>query len=256
MAEAQSNDAMGYEQPKAVETAQEPAPTMTAREQLNIAVKEVTVNEDGKLQYPTDMDAMTREAVASEKKFRDTQSGYTKSQMANKELEAENQALQKQLAENHMPLELTKDESERLDDLKFSDPEAWRKELNNLETTKIQEAREKLAESTAEVRQQANHSFEQDRRIGQLEEFNKGREIPLDDNVLANDIPPRISNKLANNEITFSDFLAEVDVYLGKQKVVANPTNPTTPDLHRVTGGATPSNQTGEAEIDYNTVVF
>ena len=58
--------------------------------QVNNLLKETKVTDDGKFEFPEGTADWAKVAVANEKKFRDTQSGYTKSQQDNKALQAEN----------------------------------------------------------------------------------------------------------------------------------------------------------------------
>ncbi len=63
-----------------------------------------------------------------------------------------------------------------------------------------------------------NHDLDGDdelqRRYDYLDEFNEGREVPITPELLDDDIPPRITNKLAKGEITFEKYLDEVSEYL------------------------------------------
>ncbi len=260
MAEAnqpdKSQDMMGYE--TQTEQKEVVTPSISVQEQVNTALKEVTVGEDGKLQYPTDMDPLLKSAVASEKKYRDTQSSFTKGQINLTELEAENIALREQIANNsQMPLELTQEDADRLNDLKFTDPEAWRKEINTLETSHSKKNLEALNEVTADVRTKAGQQFEMNRRGDVLARFNEGRENPINDEVITNDIPPRITNKLNEGKISFEDFLSEVDSYLSKGKTVNKEADPKLPELHKRNGGSTPAHAaSGEDELNYVNMTF
>jgi uncharacterized protein YpiB (UPF0302 family) len=62
-----------------------------------------------------------------------------------------------------------------------------------------------------------NEDDELQRRYDYLDEFNKEREVPITPELLGNDIPPRITNKLAKDEITFEEFLDGVSEYLKYQ---------------------------------------
>jgi len=231
---------------------------ITPIESLNKAIGEVTTDDKGKLVFPEAMDPTMRLAVTAEKKYRDTQSSYTKGQMTLNGLEAENLALREQLTKGIVkPLELTPEETTRLDDLKFTAPDEWRKEINLLEAKQQESNREEVGKMTEGIRTQADEKYEGQRRVSVLEEFNRGRTMPLTDTQLMNDIPPSISNKLGKGDITFEQFLAEADVYLSKGKTVKNPDNPTLPDLQDTTGSSTPSkNGEDDNKIDYASIVF
>jgi hypothetical protein len=57
------------------------------------------------------------------------------------------------------------------------------------------------------------------RRYRYLDEFNIGREIPITTEILNNDIPSRINDRLANSEVIFEEYLDEVSEYLEKEKL-------------------------------------
>lgn len=57
--------------------------------------------------------------------------------------------------------------------------------------------------------------------------------------MIENDIPPRITKKLADGKIDFAGFLAECKDYLTKGKVLAQPdTPPDIPNLGAVPGSS------------------
>jgi len=74
--------------------------------------------------------------------------------------------------------------------------------------------------------------------------------------VVANDIPPRITNKLKNGEVTFEEFLSEAGAYLDKGKVASNESDPALPELHKETGGSKATKESKEPELDYSQVVL
>jgi hypothetical protein len=259
-----NNDAlknMGYDLPETNDEAPvaktpEEA-TIGTQEEINAFLKEAKVDDNGKIQYPADIDPKLKLAIAAEKKYRDTQAGYTKAQMSNKELEAENQALREQLANgSNVPLELTPEEAERLDDLKYTNPEEWHRELKAIEDRHLSQVKGKLSEQTEAVKKKASEAFEFERRSKVLKEFNKGREVPINDATVENDIPPRITNKLKEGKISFEEFLSEAAMYLDKGKTAPNPSDPSLPDLHKTAGGSKPSKMETEPEIDYSTLTL
>ncbi|RKZ26368.1 hypothetical protein DRQ29_04990, partial [bacterium] len=158
-------DMMGYE--TQVETQEEPAKAPTSAPQdvqalINNTVKEVTVDpKTGKYVYPEGIDPVLKAAVAATKSYRDNQSGFTKSQQSLKETEAEVTALREKLAKyTSKSLELSPEDRQTLDNLKATNPEAWREELNKLETQSKQAIQEELDASTEEARTQASGEYE------------------------------------------------------------------------------------------------
>ena len=191
------------------------------------------------------------------KRQKDTQADYTKGQQANKGLEAEIKLLRDQIA-NQTTVVVSKEEQETLDKLKYDDPIEWRKQLNTLEDKAKSESSAKLAELSKEANSAAGREFEMSRRQTVLTEFNKSTETPITDEVLAKDVPVRITDKLANNEITFEEMLEEVATYLGTKRVVKNEETLEQPDLGKSGGGSKPGDYKPEAGLseDYANDVY
>jgi len=250
---AETADLMGYEQNTEVVTPQETTEPKDTQAIINDAIKEVTVGEDGKLVYPEGMDPMLKAAVAASKSFRDTQSGFTKAQMSLKESESENIFLKEQLAKQVGTLELTPEKAKELDDLMYTNPKAWRQEMNKLEA----QASGQYDTQIEEVRTKSRADAELERRVNVLKEFNVGRETAITPDTLDNDIPARITNKLADGNITFEEYLEEVSTYLTKGKVVAQADPTTTTDLNKANGSSTAQPQTKkDGELDYADIAF
>lgn len=223
---------------------------------INKAVKEVTVDpKTGKYVYPKDMDPMLKAAVAATKSYRDNQSGFTKSQQTNKELEAERDELRQRLANvTAGRLELTAEESAELESLKNTNPEAWRTRLNDIESKSKEALQEELDSATETARKKASGEFELERRYEYLAEFNVGREVQITPELLDTDIPPRITKKLAEGTVTFEEYLDEVSEYLETGKVVGSKKPPVTKDLNKVngTGDAKEFGNKDEDVLDYS----
>ena len=256
----QAEDLMGYETAKAPETTL--PETSTAKDTqtiINEAVKEVTVDDNGKYVYPENMDPVLKAAVAATKSYRDNQSGFTKSQQSLKETEAENIALKEQLANaTQKPLELSTEDQTELDNLYTTDREAWRAKTNMLEQQSKEASEKAISEATDEARTKAGGEFELARRYEYLEEFNQGRKIPITVELMDTDIPPRITKKLADGEITFEGYLDEVAEYIDADKVVSKTADTTTTDLNKANGGTSPSDADKEkqGELDYSQQSF
>lgn len=256
---ADTDDLMGYETPTTAETAQEASQTVADPQTLiNDAIKQVTVDDNGKLQYPAGMDPMLKAAVAASKSFRDTQSGFTKSRMELKEAEAEVTALREKLAETtKQSLELTPETQTELDELMYTDPKAWRAEMNKLEQQSSIVANETLDEVTKSARGTASAEFQMQERLSYLESFNGERKTPITTDMLDNDVPKRISDKLANGELTFESYLDVVSTYLDTGKVVAQAVPTQTADLTQANGASTAeASKEREAEVDYTQMTF
>ncbi|MCI4437403.1 MAG: hypothetical protein JHC33_11410 [Ignisphaera sp.] len=212
--------------------------------EVNELVKQVTVTEDGKFVYPENTPDHLKLAVAAEKKFRDTQSGYTKAQTRLKQIEEENKALQEQLAKLATQQGLPKEEVERLEALKNEDPDAWYVERQKAEQ---QYATKHVEALTAEQ--------EIRNRMAYLDRINADREFKITPDVLDNDIPARINNRLINREVSFEAYIGEVIEYLNKGKAVTNPETPATTNLSGA-GSTTVSNNSQFGGLDYSKLTF
>lgn len=252
-------DLMGYESAVAPVTLPETKAPKDTQTIINEAVKEVTVDDNGKYVYPENMDPMLKAAVAATKSYRDNQSGFTKSQQSLKETEAEVTALREQLAEHtSKPLELSTEDQTELDKLYTTDREAWRAKTNMLEQQSKEAIQAKLDEATETARKKASGEYELEQRYAYLKQFNEGREVQITPELLDTDIPPRITKKLAEGEITFELYLDEVSEYLETGKVISQPTTVTTTDLNKANGStdAQKTDKEKQGELDYSQQTF
>ena len=195
-------------------------------------------------------------AIATQRQ-KDTQASYTKGQQAIKAQEAVIAKLTEQL-EGATKVTIPEEDQKRLDQLKYDDPVAWRQELNQLELVAQGESKAKLTELTSTASKAANVAFELERREQVLKEFNESAEIAITNVVLANDVPPRITNKLANNEITFEEMLEEISAYLKTGKVVKNEETLGQPNLGNNVGGDKPGDFKPEESLSqaYKKVLY
>jgi len=181
-----------------------------------------------------------KKAETAEQRRRDTQSMLTPLQQENIRLQAENEVLQAQSG-GHPKISLEPAEQIRLDDLKLSDPDAWRNELNTLEKTATQQAQAdykvkvdaKVAETITKeekaLRQKEVLKFFDDNKDVDMESFN-------------NVIPVSLQNAMKNNEITVTEFL-DKGAAIVRNAPVASVSAPSSPDLGAVAGSASPSKE-------------
>jgi len=185
--------------------------------EVNTAVNDMKLDDDGKWLVPDGMTPETQFAVNAERRRRDTQNSYTKSQQSLKVEESRTRALTEQLEVNIRP-NLTVEQAEELEDLKESNPDKWREKLNEYDAAAYGE-HEKAMEDINSI---ATQTAEESRRDIVLTQFFKDNpELDLNDYVFENDLPPRITGKLSNGEISFEGFLEEAKEYLTKEKRIA-----------------------------------
>ena len=210
--------------------------TPSFEEQVKQTLANVTTGEDGKTIWP-EADESVLYAARAEKRYRDTQSTFTKGQQRLKILEEEKNQLVGHL-EEIATVSLSESEKSKLDELKYSDPEAWREQMNTLEVT----AKNKLAEKLTEISGTASKKGELVAREQMLQDFlNDNPGLAITDEVIENDIPPRITKKLADGKVTFEEFLNECKGYLSKGKVIAKGETLDDPNLGSLPGAGAPS---------------
>jgi len=195
--------------------------------------------------------SMEEQLATSKARELETQQSYTKGQQSISSLKAENAKLLEQL-EATSTVSISAEDQETLDALKYEDPEAWRSKLNSLESKAKTETTAKLAELTSEAKGAAEAQFELSRRTQVLKEFNDSASVAITDELIANDVPPRISNKLAKGTITFEEFLTEVQTYVTAGKVVANDKTLAQPNMGHMGGGVTPQDMKPEKSLSKN----
>ena len=178
-----------------------------------------------------------QQAVDWEKRFKDTQAGYTKARQEIAELKAK-------LALATKTAPISAEEKDRLEDLKYTDPDAWRLELGAIEAKQTQTYNEELAKTTKELT-----ALEQ-REIAFNEFALSHPDIVITDDVINYDVPKRITSKLEKGEITFEAYLEEVYEYLKTPKVIGSTNKDSSqPNLSKMGGGSTVAQSATNADI-------
>lgn len=206
-------------------------------DQVNQVVSQLTTNADGVHVFPEGLEVSdeVKFAATAEKRRRDAQSALGKTQQALKTAETEREALRERVVANAQ-VALTEEEQEELEELKFSDPDAWRVKMNGYEQRAATAASEELSSVSAYATQKGELA----RREAILADFvasNPG--LKITDEVIQNDIPPRITRKLETNEVTFEEFLGEVKDFLTRGKAIKNEEVLGQPNLNNVGGSHT-----------------
>jgi len=191
--------------------------------------------------------------VDYEKRYKDTQGAYTKSQQELKAAKAKLEVLEKLTTPK---VELDESTKAELEDLKFSNPEAWRVKLNTLE----KEAQNKHRETLTEAERIARQQVELENRTRVLKEFQASHpNLTITDEVIKYDVPPRITNRLEMGEISFEQYLDDVADYLNQGKVIGDGNSTLNqPNLKNVGGGDTATDGSVKRDIvkDYANIVF
>jgi len=229
------------------------------KEKVDGLVSQMVQSDDGKWALPEeaakDLDEPTLHAVTSERRYRDTQSAYTKAQQNFKKEQAVSAGLQERLLGSE--ISLTKEQKYELNDLRKTNPEAWRNKLNEYETAN----KANLSTELETIRSESSTKGELEIRKDQMAAFSKETGIELTDEVVENDLPPRFLKELEAGKTTFEQFLTKAGNFIKAEKVIQGSdesTDDDTKDLNRVAGGQEPSTQAQEGDFNetYKDVIF
>ena len=181
--------------------------------------------------------------VDYEKRFKDTQAFATKIAQEKAEKERELNELKAELSvlkETAKPsLNIDAQMQSELDDLKYSDPDAWRAKMNEFELKSKQEFNSKIEEA----KQLSSQQLELQRRANILEQFQTEHpDVAFTDELLNLDIPRRIVKELEEGKVSYEEFLNNVYNYVKTPKVIGSTTKTLEqPNLSKVGGDDTPT---------------
>lgn len=199
-------------------TPDEQSAAPTIEQQVNTLADKFVKGDNGKLSLPEGVEAsdIMVHAAKTEIRRRDTFSSYSREKNTNQTLNAENEALSTNW-EADVSTALTSKQRTELEELKTSDPDAWKDKLDEYKKT----AKEVHKERKAKVTKKARDETELQKRTRLVEEHNEANpEQAITQDLIDNDIPPRITNQLAKGDITFEEYLVKVLKYASKDKVI------------------------------------
>jgi len=247
-----ANDYFGYEatatQPTEGETGADDKIDYQA--EVNRLLKETKVTDDGKFEFPANTPPWAKVAISNEKKFRDTQSGFTKATQDLKVASAEIDVLKGKLSSG-----LTAEQTQELNELKVTDVDAYFNKRTQYEA----EAHTAFNVELEEVSTKTRGEIEKDRRTQYLVDFNLGRKTPITNELISSEVPSKYYAQLEKGEVTFEKFLSNVASFIDTPKVLANTDIETVvTNLSDVAGGDTPSAEKRfvNLELEYSKTVF
>lgn len=197
---------------------------------------------EGNIITTTDTPESTQQ-VDYEKRFKDTQAFATKIAQEKAEKERELNELKAELSvlkETAKPsLNIDAQMQSELEDLKYSDPDAWRVKMNELELKSKQEFNTKIDEA----KQLSSQQLELQRRANILEQFQTEHpDVEFTDELLNLDIPRRIVKELEEGKVSYEEFLNTVYNYVKTPKVIGSITKTLEqPNLSKLVGDDTPT---------------
>lgn len=216
--------------------------------EVTSVAEQLVKNDDGKLVLPEGVDASEQALYAAklEIRRRDTFSSYSKVKNENVALTAENTEMAKQWEEDALA-NLSSEEAAELAELKESDVDGYIAKKG--EYTQV--AKEKFGNRRTQVKETAQTETELQRRTRLVEEHNEANpKAQLTQDIIDNDVPPRMTKQLADGEITFDEYLAKVTNYLTTNKVIGVPgQKEEEPNLSHSGGGSTPEKRAVESDI-------
>jgi hypothetical protein len=178
------------------------------------------VDDKGRVKFEENVDPLFKQAVLATKDARFYQADHTKSRQELAKVKAAKEVIEKQLISS---TQLTAEQTEELEDLKFSDPDEWFSKKKQYEDSALTTATNKLQETIDAASSKALEELTLEERTASLHSFQERTGITLTDDVMRNDIPPRLQKKIT--EMPFEDYLNEVATYLKKGKVVKQTDN-------------------------------
>jgi len=228
----------------------------TFEQQVTSVVGQMTKKDDGTFQIPDTVKASANVLYAAglEKRRRDTESALGRSRAELKTEAGLRTKLEQRVAEQ-VRVTLAPDKQAELDQLKFDDPDAWRAQMNQLESEASTTLRSQLDEDRSSVSQEA----ELERRADVLRQFNATHsDAPVTDDALANDIPPRIVKRLTDGKISYEEFLQESHDFMVAPKKIGGKPAEAVLNLGELGGNSTPTAEASALQeiVDYNDTVF
>ena len=229
----------------------------TFEEEVNEIVANSTVDEEGNLQLPEGAEANEQVLYAAklEKRHRDTQSSYTKSQQRNKQLEAENARLVESWEVDAIE-SLTSSQKSKLEELKSQDVDAYVKKIAEIKD----EAKVTFKEKREAVTKEVSESSELELRQAELDTYNaENPEAQVTQESIDSDVPPRVVNQLKEGKITFTEFLETAKKYLTSGKAVKKGEKvEDEPNLNKSSGSDSPSGEAlkNQSAKDYTKEIY
>lgn len=228
----------------------------TFEQTVNETVAGMMKGDNGKWQFAegSELSDQVKFAAKTERRRRDQEGAYTKQMEEVAALKAMNEQLTAKV-KTKPSATISDEQAQELDNLKFEDPDAWRAKLNEYDT----QASRQLQEELVKMEQESSKQAEVERRKIVLAQFNaQNPQLNLTDEVIIDNVPPRIIKQLETGEIAFDDFLAKAKTYITTPKVLDSGTVlAAEPNMGQLQGSANPNldNQLG-SDDSYENEVF
>lgn len=228
----------------------------TFEETVTDLARDAKYDTEGMLALPEGTTEEAEYAVTLSLLNKETNDSHMADQQAIASFKAQNDVLTKKvqsLLAKGAYSTLNTSDKERLDELRTDDPESWRAEMDALEARVSTATDEDLKKQLSDADSGAIIAA-RSKLLDAHNAANPGRQITQD--VIDNDVPPRIKNKLVRGTIDFAEFLAEVSEYTARgKKVVQNPV-PKTKKFNTVGGTSDSAKSASVAGTSYEDEIY
>ncbi len=212
-------------------------------------VHSVDPDDKSKLQLPDDMPDWQKAVIRTEKRARDAQAELSRTQVKLRESDAKNGVLM-ETASTMVPEDFQLNDSEiaELNQLKKTDADQYRLRVNALEAKAKEAQATKLQELTDKAATDATASHTSKNRVSVLADFREANpDLVITDDVLVNDVPPRLLAGVNSGEYSYGEYLNQVKTYLETSKKVPGKDGEEH-NIHQLAGSTTPGKKAAENE--------
>lgn len=238
---------------------QTPPTTQHQVDEVSEALKAYKADEKtGKVIIPDGAPAYVVTALKLEQRRRDANSTMGREKSRADKLAAENEALKAQMQELVAPSGLTAQQAQELEELKFTDPDAWFEKKLAYENLNKTQASERVtnalqtASQTAESIYQESVTKSRDEAFSSLlAEHNAANpDRPITKEMMNLNVPPILVNKFQSGELTGPELLEQVSKYVYSGRTVHREDVIGQPNLTDATGGTAPTDQSKQASLE------
>ena len=226
-----------------------PSDSTTQLDDVSEALKVYKADDKGKVVIPEGTPTHVATALKLEQQRRNSNSAYGKERSRADKLDEENTALKAQMALLATPSGPTAEQLVALEELKFTDPDAWFAMKTQLETagkaTAIARVTEAVGQATkdADVAYTAKVAQGREKTMGELLNTHNALnpEGVITQEMLNLEIPPSLVNQYAQGEVDGATFLAKVSKFLYADRVIKTEQVLGQPSLSDVPGYIAPT---------------
>ena len=184
---------------------------MSFDEVVSLALKSSTKDDKGKIQFPEETPEHVRVAAIAEKRRRDTVSSNTKLSQEVSKLRATNEELQS-LVNGKIPLNLSEEQKEELEELKSKDEVAYVKKYSSYLNLANEEFEKRIEEKVAK-QTEAEWAAEADKAL--IEYREKNPEFNLTASNIEYDIPKKFTDRWRSGELSHTQYFNLVNDFFG-----------------------------------------